>query len=128
LNAIGHSWGTAVALDFATRHVVQRIVLISVFTTPREEAAVVVGGLLSHLLVENYDNRACLRELSPRPSPPRVFIFQGTEDNIIPIRMSRELAGSFPAIVSFQPVAGGDHISVIAKAAREILAAINGID
>ena len=45
---------------------VQRIVLISVFTTLREEAAMVVGGLFSHLLVESYDNRVCLRALSRR--------------------------------------------------------------
>ncbi len=124
LNAIGHSWGTAVALDFATRHPVQRIVLISVFTTLREEAAMVVGGLLSHLLVENYDNRACLRALSRRPSPPRVTIFHGTNDDIIPVRMGRELADRFPAFVTFRPVAGGDHISVIGKAASEIVAAL----
>lgn len=29
LNVIGHSWGTAVGLDFATRHAVQRVVLIA---------------------------------------------------------------------------------------------------
>ena len=126
LNAIGHSWGTGVALDFATRHPLRRIVLISVFTTLREEAAMVVGGLLSHLLIENYDNRACLRELSRRPSPPRVIIFHGNEDDVIPIRMGRELADSFPAIVLFHPVAGGDHISVIPKAVGEIVAAMNG--
>ena len=84
----------------------------------------VVGGLLSHLLVENYDNRACLRELSRRPSPPRVTIFHGTNDDIIPVRMGRELAERFPAFVTFHPVAGGDHISVIGKAASEIVAAL----
>jgi pimeloyl-ACP methyl ester carboxylesterase len=125
LNVIGHSWGAAVALDFATRHPVQRIVLISVFTTLREEAAIVVGGFLSHLLVENYDNRACLHELSRRSSPPRIAIFHGTEDDDIPIRMGRELAAGFPAFVTFHPVPGGDHVSVIGKAASEILAAIN---
>jgi uncharacterized protein len=125
LNVIGHSWGTAVALDFATRHPVQRIVLISVFTTLREEAAMVVGGFLSHLLVENYDNRACLRELSRRSSPPRIAIFHGTEDDDIPIRMGRELAESFPEFVTFHPVAGADHIGVIEKAAPDILAAMN---
>jgi pimeloyl-ACP methyl ester carboxylesterase len=125
LNVIGHSWGTAAALDFATRHPVQRIVLISVFTTLREEAAMVVGRVLSHLLVENYDNRACLRELSQRQSPPRVAIFHGREDDVIPLRMGRELAESFPKLVSFHPVADGDHVSVIEKAAPKILAAMN---
>jgi uncharacterized protein len=57
LCTIGHSLGSAVALDFAARHHVQRVVAISAFTTLREEAARIVGGPLSHLLVENYDNR-----------------------------------------------------------------------
>src|SRR5438132_10764572 len=39
LCAIGHSLGSAVALDFATHHRVQKIVLIAPFTTLREEAA-----------------------------------------------------------------------------------------
>jgi uncharacterized protein len=125
LNVVGHSWGTAVALDFAARHPVRRIVLISVFTTLREEAAMVVGGLLSHLLIENYDNRACLRTLSQRRPPPEVVIFHGTNDDIIPVRMGHELANRFPAMVTFHAVEGGDHISVIGKAAPEIIAAMN---
>jgi fermentation-respiration switch protein FrsA (DUF1100 family) len=54
-----------------------------------------------------------------------VVIFHGTNDDIIPMRMARELAEGFPAIAEFHPVAGGDHISVIGKAANEILAAMN---
>jgi pimeloyl-ACP methyl ester carboxylesterase len=125
LSVLGHSWGTAVALDFATRHAVQRVVLIAVFTTLREEAAMVVGGLLSHLLVENYDNRACLQELSRRLPPPQVEIFHGTNDDIIPFRMGRELAEQFSGFVTFHPVAGGDHLSPLWTAADEILAAMN---
>jgi uncharacterized protein len=125
LNLIGHSWGTAVALDFATRHQTQHIILIAAFTTLREEAATMVGTPLSYLLIENYDNRGALRELSRRSPPPKIDIFHGTDDETIPIRMSEELAEKFPGIVKFHPVAGGDHVSVIDKAAREILAAMS---
>jgi uncharacterized protein len=125
LSVLGHSWGTAVALDFATRHSVQRIVLIAVYTSLREEAALVVGGPLSHLLSENYDNRKCLEELSHRSPPPRVEIFHGTNDDIIPVRMSRELANSFPAFVAFHPVERGDHLSPLFTATDKILAAMN---
>jgi len=125
LNVIGHSWGTAVALDFATRHPIQRVVLIAVFTTLREVAATIVGTPLSHLLIENYDNRAALRELAQRSPPPKIDIFHGTDDDTIPVRMGRELADDFPAFVAFHPVVGGDHVSVIAKATGDILAAMN---
>jgi fermentation-respiration switch protein FrsA (DUF1100 family) len=101
------------------------IILISVFTTLREEAATMVGKPLSHLLVENYDNRAALRTLARRSQLPRIDIFHGTNDDTIPIRMGRELAEDFPALVKFHPVAGGDHVSVIDKAAREIVSAMN---
>src|SRR5437667_3957383 len=121
LNLIGHSWGTAVALDFAMRHPVQHIILISVFTTLREEAATMVGHPLSYLLIDNYGNRAALHKLAQRAPPPKIEIFHGTDDDIVPIRMSRELAETFPSIVKFHPVAGADHISVIGKAANEIL-------
>jgi pimeloyl-ACP methyl ester carboxylesterase len=124
LNLIGHSWGTAVALDFATRHRVQHAILIAVFTTLREEAATMVGKPLSYLVIENYDNRAALRKLTWRSPPPTIDIFHGTDDDIIPIRMSRELAETFPSIVKFHLITGGDHISVIDKAADEILAAM----
>jgi surfactin synthase thioesterase subunit len=125
LNLIGHSWGTAVALDFATRHPVQHIILIAVFTTLREEAATMVGKPLSYLLIENYDNRAALRKLTERSPPPKIDIFHGTDDDIIPIRMSWELAEIFPNIVKFHPIASGNHVSVIGKAANEILAAMS---
>jgi pimeloyl-ACP methyl ester carboxylesterase len=125
LHVIGHSWGTAVALDFSTRHPVRRLILISIFTTLREEAAFMVGKIPSYLLIENYDNRARLHELAQRAPAPRVVIFHGTNDEIIPMRMGRELVERSPTISEFHPVAGGDHISVIAKAANEILAAMN---
>ena len=125
LSVLGHSWGTAVALDFATRHPVQRVVLIAVFTTLREEAATVVGGPLSYLLVEDYDNRACLRQLSRRSPPPPVEIFHGTNDDIIPVGMGRELAERFPEFVIFHPIEGGDHLSPLFTATDKILAAMN---
>jgi pimeloyl-ACP methyl ester carboxylesterase len=125
LNVLGHSWGTAVALDFASRHSAQRIVLVSVFTNLREEAALVVGGPLSYLLSENYDNLSCLRDLARRSPPPRVEIFHGTRDDIIPVQMGRALAANFPAFVKFHSVEGGDHLSPLFTAAREILGVMN---
>ncbi len=125
LSVIGHSWGTAVGLDFATRHPVKQVVLIAAFTTLREEAATVVGTPLSHLLIENYDNRAALRQLAQRSPPPKIDIFHGTDDEDIPVQMGRELARDFPGFVRFHPVAHADHMTVIEKAADEIIAAMN---
>src|SRR6202043_458316 len=105
LCAIGHSMGSAVALDFAVRHHASAVLLIAPFTTLREEAATVVGGLLSHLLSESYDNRSALARLAMRNPRPRIAIFHGTDDKDIPIRMGSELAREYP-FVEFFPVQG----------------------
>lgn len=125
LNVIGHSLGAAAALDFALHHPVQRIVLVASFTTLREEAATMVGSMLSHLLVENYDNREALTELAKKSSPPKIDIFHGTSDEVVPLRMGRELAQEFPAIVKLHPVEGADHVNVFQRATGEMLGAMN---
>ena len=122
---LGHSFGTAAALDFATRHPVRRIVLIAPFTSLREEGALTVGRALSHLLIENYDNRARLRDLAARPNPPRIAIFHGTNDDIIPVRMGQELASEEPALAQFFPIEGGDHLSPLFDNAEQIFQWMN---
>ncbi len=120
LCAVGHSLGSAVALDFGTRHHVQRVVAIAPFTTLREEAARVVSNPLSHLLIESYDNRSSIAELRKRNPGARVAIFHGTADQIIPVQMGRTLAQTF-SFVEFFPVTGADHVGVLAIARDPII-------
>lgn len=112
LCAIGHSLGSAVALDFAARHNVERIVLIAPFTTLREEAATMVGGWIARLLIESYDNRANLTETRKRNPNAQVAIFHGTDDDVIPVGMGRELARVFP-FAEFFAVENANHVSVL---------------
>jgi uncharacterized protein len=121
LCAVGHSLGAAVALDFGAHHKVERIVLISPFTTLREEAATLVGSLISRLLIESYDNRANLAETMKRNPNAQVAIFHGTNDDDIPVRMGRELAREFP-FVEFFAVENADHASVLNHAHDKIVA------
>src|SRR5436305_12702621 len=92
LCTIGHSLGAAVALDFAAHHKVQKVVLIAPFTTLREEAATMLGGWVARLLIESYDNRANLAEAAKVNPAARIAIFHGARDQVIPVRMGRELA------------------------------------
>jgi pimeloyl-ACP methyl ester carboxylesterase len=121
LCSIGHSLGSAVALDFAARHKIERVVLISPFTTLREEAATLVGGWISRLLIESYDNRANLTKTRERNPNAQVAIFHGTDDDVIPVRMGRELARDFP-FVEFFAVENADHVSVLNHAHDKIIA------
>jgi len=124
LCTIGHSLGSAVAIDFATRHRIQRVVAISPFTTLREEAACIIGGPLSHLLVESYDNRASITEVRKRNPEAKIAIFHGTDDEVIPVRMGRELAREFP-FIDFFAVDGADHVGVLSEAHDEIIQWMN---
>jgi len=125
LCTIGHSLGAAVALDFATRHSVERIVLIAPFTTLRDEAAALFGGWIARLLIESYDNRANLAEAMKRNPKARIAIFHGTDDEVIPVRMGRELAREFP-FVRFLAVEHADHVSVLNHGHDKIIDWMNG--
>ena len=120
LCAIGHSLGAAVALDFATQHRVQKVVLIAPFTTLREEAATMLGGWVARLLIESYDNRANLSQIAKQNPIPKVAIFHGTDDDVIPVRMGRELGREF-SFVDFFEVDGADHVSVLNHSHDDII-------
>ena len=89
--AVGHSLGAAVALDFATRHRVERVVAISPFTTLREEAARVVGRQLARLLRETTITGKILPEL---PGTTRRRVSESFMARLITIFPSRWVASS----------------------------------
>ena len=124
LGLIGHSLGAAAGLDFGAQHMVHGVVLISPFTTLREEAAYVVGGLLSRVLAENYDNRKNLRAIVRRNPNVRIAIFHGTDDTVIPVRMGADLKQHFPA-ADFFPIQGADHVTALYLAQDQIIAWMN---
>jgi alpha-beta hydrolase superfamily lysophospholipase len=124
LCAIGHSLGSAVAIDFGSRHRVQRVIAIAPFTTLREEAARIISSPLSHLLIESYDNRAGIAEIRKRNPDAKIAIFHGTNDEVIPVRMARELAQRFP-FIDFFAVEGANHVSVLSEAHDKIIRWMN---
>ncbi len=124
LCAIGHSLGSAVALDFAARHHVECVVAIAPFTTLREEAAHVVGRPLSYLLIENYDNRAAITELLKQNANARIVICHGTKDRVIPFELGRRLS-ALSQRIHLVPVQNAGHISVLTLGKDKILAAMN---
>jgi uncharacterized protein len=117
LCVIGLSLGCAAGLDFAARHPhVRRIALLAPFTSMADVAASLFGRPAAMLLRENYDNAARLRELAARTPPPRIAIFHGTADRLIPIAMGRELAESAPGFVEFFPIEHATHDTIYGDA------------
>ena len=128
LCVIGHSLGCGVALQFAAKHNVERVVLLAPFTSLRAMAKGMVGWPLDYLLRHNFDNRACLAELAKRQPQPRVIIFHGTADEVIPFRMGRALADEFPKMITFYAIKNGTHMSILDSAESEIIRAMNASD
>jgi pimeloyl-ACP methyl ester carboxylesterase len=84
-----------------------------------------IGWPLCWLLLHNFDNRARMAELAARPQPPRVTIFHGSADTLIPEEMGRSLAEAFPKMATFHEVADADHNSVVTWAQPEMFKAMN---
>ena len=124
LNLLCLSIGCGAGLNFAVRHPVNSIILLAPFTSLRDMARRSVGWPLCWLLIHNFDNRARLRELAERKHPPQVTIFHGDDDTLVPITMGRELAGMFPAMITFQPVTGAKHNTILYDAQSRIFAAM----
>jgi pimeloyl-ACP methyl ester carboxylesterase len=120
--AVGHSLGAAAALQYAAKHPLRRLVLISPFTTMWAMAQRSVGWPLCELLTHRFDNPARLSEIAMRGLPPTAII-HGDHDELIPLAMGRELAQAHPRI-HLSVIAGAGHIDVLALGAREIDAAM----
>ncbi len=109
LNVLAFSIGTGAGLEFAAAHPVRRVILLAPFTDLLSMARRSVGWPLCYLLLDRFDNRTRLVELSQQSITPEVHIFHGTADDIIPFRMGETLAREFPTLVTFHPVPNVDH-------------------
>ena len=122
LNLMGFSMGAAAAMQYAPEVQARRIVLIAPFASIREMARLSVGWPLHYLLRERYDNVARLREVLQQSPPPRVVIFHGTQDNIVPVAQSRDLKAVLPDAVDLREIEGADHNWILDLAGDQILA------
>lgn len=105
----GRSLGATVALKLAADDDpdVDRVVVESGFTTLREIAGVAypfVPSFLLHRLEGRYDNLERIR----RVGDP-VLVIHGTDDDLIPPEMGRELYEAAPEPKSWYAVEGGGH-------------------
>jgi uncharacterized protein len=125
LNVLGYSLGAAVALELATRHPTQHIVLLAPFTSMHDIASHIVVWPLTTLLRERFDNTQALTTLAQRPVPPAVTIVHGDADEVVPVAMGRALAQTFPAMITYHELPGATH-RLLERAAPLLAQAIEG--
>lgn len=114
-SVLGHSLGSAAALQFSAGHPVRRAVLVAPFTSMEDMARKRSIWPMHHLLRHRFDNRTRLREFATRSAPPRVTVIHGDVDMIIPVSMGRELGRMFPAFTVYHEVPGGDHNRILSE-------------
>lgn len=113
-NILGYSMGTATGLA-ATRWLTPgRIILVAPFTTMVEIARRTVGWPLCLLAVDRYDSRHRLQVFSEQETRPKVTIFHGTADRVVPVEMGRELAHAHEGWIRYVevPYVGHELVSV----------------
>jgi predicted alpha/beta hydrolase family esterase len=113
LGVLGHSLGTATALQYAAAYPVQRIVLIAPFTTLADIGDELYGWPFGRLLVHRFDNGARLDEIAQQHPRPAVLMVHGGNDDCIPPAMSLRLALAHPGWIERTVIAAADHDTVV---------------
>jgi pimeloyl-ACP methyl ester carboxylesterase len=116
---LGHSLGSAVALMAAEDLGIERGVLISPFSSMTEMGRLMLGWPLCHLNLHRYDNRRTLERVLVNEEA-RFVIYHGSEDEVIPVRMGRELAKRDESRIAFHEVAGAHHNDVLRLAGNRV--------
>ena len=108
LRFFGHSLGAAVCLMGAKEYDIRRGVILAPFSSTMDMTKALFGVDLGFLVLHRFDNRERLEEMARRGGV-EVFIFHGSDDEVIPVAMSRELAKELPGTVRYIEVPDGRH-------------------
>ena len=126
LRFFGHSLGAAACLMAASEFKIQRGVLIAPFTSTMDMSRVLTGLPVGFLVWHRFDNAARLAELAAR-GPGEVIIFHGTDDEAIPVSMSRTLAAGRKDTVRLIEIPVGRHNTIQQTNAQEVAEALREI-
>jgi len=121
----GHSLGAAVALIAAKEFGIRRAILLSPFTSTMDMTKVALGMPLGFLLTHRFDNQAHLNSLISNGG--KAIIIHGSDDEVIPVAMGRQLAETNGPSVSFREITGGTHNTLMRNALPEIVQAMQTI-
>jgi len=124
LSLMGHSFGAGAALQFAVRHQVERIVLVSPYNSLKQ-AARQKSWLLSLIMPIQVDNRELIRNLLASKSPPTISILHGGKDTVLPFNMGKELASIAPDVIQFCAFPEDGHTDILTRRRGLIFSLLN---
>jgi pimeloyl-ACP methyl ester carboxylesterase len=120
LGVFGYSLGSAMALQYAARHAVRRIIVAAPFTTLAEMGNLMYFWPCGDLLRDRLDNVARLAEIASQPHRPPLVIVHGDQDDTIPVQLSERLAAPYRDWIERIVVPGADHDMVMPYAVRQL--------
>lgn len=123
LRFFGHSLGAATCLIAATEFDIRQGVLVSPFTSTMEMSRVVTGLPVGFLVTHRFDNEARLDEIIAR-GPAKVVILHGSDDEVIPVEMSRKLAQGRENTVRLVEIPGARHNDIAQTNPEELVRAL----
>jgi len=113
LCVLGHSLGGAAALQFAAKHAVRKILVVSTFTTMADMVRAQIRIPLGRLLRHRFDNIVALKTILAHKDVPEIDILHGQLDNVIPLKMGRALAQLDPSRINLLEVPGAGHNDIV---------------
>ena len=118
----GHSLGCAVALLAAEEFHLRSAVLCAPFTSTFEMARLRFDIPTDFPLKHQFDNRVTLAAL--RAIHGHAWIFHGDTDDVIPVEMSKKLAGEFAETVKLEVLPETRHNNVMRRAGNKLVEAM----
>ena len=112
VSIMGHSLGTAVAIDVVAEIQPTSLILLSPFTSMHAMAERVIGSLwamiLQPFLWDTYDSIHTLSSFMQQHPHTQVVVLHGAQDSIVPPAMGQALASTSPHI-TFHLLPGQGH-------------------
>lgn len=108
LRFFGHSLGGAVSLMGAQEFDIRRGVILTPFTSSMDMTKAMFGVDLGFIVWHRFDNLERLKEMEKKGGA-EVFVLHGSDDEAIPVTMSRTLATKVPGVVRYTEIPGGRH-------------------
>ena len=119
LRFFGHSLGAAVCLIGAKEFDIRRGVILTPFTSSMDMTKAMFGVNLGFIVWHRFDNLDRLKEMEKKGGA-EVFVLHGSDDEAIPVAMSRTLAERVPGTVRYVEIPGGRHNTLQDLAPEEI--------
>ena len=123
---LGHSLGAAVSLMAAGQLGLRRGVVVSPFTSTMEMADLMLRFPAGWLVTHRFDNRSALTEVADAPEAA-VVVVHGRQDEVIPVRMGRELAALSPPRTRLVEVPAAHHNDIFDLAPEVIHGAMGDV-